>query len=107
MKKINILYFITFILLVSCAEPIYKTADYAQTAAKHQQIAILPPKVIIEIKNPKFADSKGNRKKLKASTFRNLWQNFWKKKELKEILPFQFKILKKPTVFYRKMASQV
>lgn len=43
------------LMVVSCIRPVYKAENYQETANRHRTIAVLPPKVIFEIKDSKNA----------------------------------------------------
>ena len=70
MKKLLSILFAAMVVVTSC-EPVYKAANFQETANQHRVIAVLPPKVIIEIKSAKEAEAIKNQEKIESERFQN------------------------------------
>lgn len=70
MKKLLPILLVAVMLVTSC-EPVYKAANFQETANQHRVIAVLPPKVIIEIKSAKEAEAIRNQEKIESERFQN------------------------------------
>jgi hypothetical protein len=77
MKHILLLFTISFILQnCDSTTPIYKTKNFQEIASTHKTIAILPPKVIIEIKSVNEADAIRKQEKLESERFQTALANY-------------------------------
>jgi len=70
MKKILFILIAAVTILQSC-EPVYKAKNFQETANSHRLIAVLPPKVIIEIKSAKEAEAIRKQEKVESERFQN------------------------------------
>ena len=70
MKKLLSILLVAVMLITSC-EPVYKAANFQETANQHRLIAVLPPKVIMEIKSAKEAQAIKNQEKIESERFQN------------------------------------
>lgn len=72
------------VLLVSC-QPVYTAKNYKEIANSHKTIAILPPKVIIEIKDVKNAQIVKEQEKLESDRFQKALTDYINEKQSKGI----------------------
>ena len=70
MKKLLSILLVVTAIVTSC-EPVYKAANYQETANQHRVIAVLPPKVIIEIKSAKEAEAIKKQEKIESERFQS------------------------------------
>lgn len=68
MKKISLFLLLIFLTIFSCA-PVYKTENFQEIANTHKSIAVLPPKVIIEIKSATEVQKVRDQEKLESGRF--------------------------------------
>lgn len=70
MKKFLPIFILLAAVITSC-EPVYKAANFQETANTHRVIAVLPPKVIIEIKSAKEAEAILKQQIIESERFQN------------------------------------
>ena len=75
MKKILPFLLAGTLALTSC-EPVYKATNFQQTANTHRLIAVLPPKVIIEIKSAKEAAAIKKQEIIESERFQSALVNY-------------------------------
>jgi len=75
MKKILPFLLVGILSLTSC-EPVYKATNFQQTANTHRLIAVLPPKVIIEIKSAKEAAAIKKQEVIESERFQSALVNY-------------------------------
>ncbi|MCP2038273.1 hypothetical protein [Chryseobacterium sp. HSC-36S06] len=75
MKNILPFFIATVFALTSC-EPVYKAANFQQTANTHRLIAVLPPKVIMEIKSAKEAAAIKKQEVIESEKFQSALVNY-------------------------------
>lgn len=68
MKKINVCALVFLLILSSCV-PVYKAENFQQIANSHKVIAVLPPKVVMEIKKADQAEAIKAQEKLEAQHY--------------------------------------
>lgn len=69
--KIKILLLCTVLFILSGCEPVYKAANFREVANGHKIVAVLPPNVIIEIKNSSEKDKIDKQESLESERFQN------------------------------------
>ncbi|SEG61208.1 hypothetical protein SAMN05421847_2959 [Halpernia humi] len=67
--KIKLLFLTLLSLFISNCEPVYKAANFREIANSHKTIAVLPPKVIIEIKSKTDKEKILTQEKLESLRF--------------------------------------
>ena len=82
MKKL-ILLLGTALVLVSCLKPVTTTENFQQIAEQHRLIAILPPKVVIEIKDAKLANEVKAQEKIESANLQTAIGEFLAKEKQK------------------------
>lgn len=75
MKKI-LPFFIAVAIALTACQPVYKADNFQQTANTHRLIAVLPPKVIIEIKSANEAAAIKKQEIIESERFQNALVNY-------------------------------
>lgn len=70
MKKLSVL-FLFFLLMLGACAPFYKAENFQQIAGSHKTIAVLPPKVVMEIRAAGQAEAVRAQEKLESERFQS------------------------------------